>query len=100
MQLSTLLLFVGVLACPIVMGVMIWMMNKNMGGEKNHSMEGDAPQVDQLQALIEQRQRLEQEIAEIEKITGLQAQKDALARVNGESADGQPLPVEASHNRL
>lgn len=97
MQLSTLLLFVGVLACPIAMGVMMWMMNKNMGGEKNHSMEGDAPQVDRLQALIGQRQRLEQEIAEIEKITGLQAQKDALAGINDDSSDGQPQPVEASH---
>lgn len=97
MQLSTLLLLVGVLACPIAMGVMMWMMNKNMGGEHSHPMEGDASHTDRVQTLLEQRRVLEQEIAEIEKIAALTAQKEALAHASGNSLDAQPQPVEASH---
>ena len=73
MELATLLLFVGVLACPIAMGVMMWMMNKNMSGHQSHSMPDSASELDQLHSLREQQRLLEQEVAELEKITALNA---------------------------
>jgi len=78
MGLSTILVFVAVLACPIAMGVMMWMMNKNMGGDSHQSMSGT--ETDRLKALREQRQMLDQEIAETQKIMELEGKKKALAR--------------------
>ena len=37
MELSTILIVAAVLACPIAMGLMMWMMNKNMGGDSHQS---------------------------------------------------------------
>lgn len=34
MELSTLLLILAILACPICMDTMMWMMNKNMGNDQ------------------------------------------------------------------
>ena len=80
MELSSLLLFVAVLACPIGMGVMMWMMNRNMGGQpQGHSMPGHAAAETRLDALREQRRQLEAEITEAEKIAALETQKRALA---------------------
>jgi len=77
------------LACPIAMGLMMWMMNRNMSGPQDHSMPGHTSHVseaDRLKSLREQRQRLEQEIAETEKIAALEAKKQAL--VQGGAPDG------------
>ena len=32
MELTTLLPYIGVLLCPIAMGLMMWMMNRNISG--------------------------------------------------------------------
>ncbi|MGH2536126.1 MAG: hypothetical protein ACRDHL_01890 [Candidatus Promineifilaceae bacterium] len=98
MEPGTLLLLVGVLACPIAMGLMMWWMNKNMGSQSGQSMPGQASETERLKALREQRRLLGQEIAEVERIALLEAQKEALAHGRDASADGQPRPVEsASH---
>ena len=78
MELSTILIVAAVLACPIAMGLMMWMMNKNMGGDSHQSMSSTDP--DRLKALREQRQMLDQEIAEVQKIIELEEKKKALTR--------------------
>lgn len=98
MEPATLLLLVGLLACPIAMGVMMWMMNKNMSGHQSHSMTDDSSESDQLYRLREQQRLLEQEIAELEKIAALNARKEALAHAPGDPPDGLPQPVEGSHH--
>ena len=89
MELSNILIIAAMLACPIAMGLMMWMMNRNMSGPQDHSMPGHTSHVseaDRLKSLREQRQRLEQEIAETEKIAALEAKKQAL--VQGGAPDG------------
>ena len=78
MELSTILIIGAALACPIAMGLMMWMMNKNMGGDSQQSMSGTDP--DRLNALRKQRHKLDQEIAEVQKIIDLEEKKEALAR--------------------
>lgn len=79
MDLSSLLFFTVVLACPIGMGVMMWMMRKKPG---DHAMTGDqmpANPDERLVALRTQRQALEAEIAETSRVAELEAQRDALS---------------------
>ena len=87
---STLLLIVAALACPIGMGIMMWMMNRNMGGQPGKLAPGPTSppsQRERLQTLREQRQLLELEITEAEKIVALQARKDSAT--NGPGSVGQ-----------
>jgi len=91
---SSLLLLVGVLACPIAMGVMMWLMNKNMGSQ--HSMpdpQTPAKAAERLAALRTQREALEAEIAEVTRLAELEAKRQALlaAKSNGSSQDDAPV---------
>ena len=99
---ESLVLIIAALACPIGMGLMMWLMNRQTGGQHNQSMPGHASEADRLAALREQRRRLEQEMAEAEKIAALEAQKEALTHAGAASAetsdDGQLQPVERARN--
>ncbi len=88
MELSTILIVVAALACPIAMGVMMWMMNKNMGGDSHHSMSGT--DADRLNVLREQRRMLDQEIAELQQITELEEKKKTLTRAATTESSTEP----------
>ncbi len=95
MEPQTLLLLVAAVACPIGMGLMMWMMNRNMSSQQGHSMPGHTAhtsEAERLKALREQRRQLEQEIAEAEKIVVLEEKKQALTQ--SQAPDSQPLPAE------
>ena len=66
------------LACLIAIGLMMWMMNKNMSADSQQSMPGT--DTDRLKALRKQRLTLDREIAEVQKIIELEEKKKALAR--------------------
>lgn len=89
MEPATLLLLAGVLACPIMMGVMMWLMSKNMGGQSSQSMAGHptpASSQERLAALRAQQQALEAEIAEVTRLAELEAQREALINSKASSA--------------
>lgn len=82
MQLETLLYYAVLLACPIGMGAMMWMMGKNMGGQKEQSMSDPlmptSSSEERLTALRARRQALETEIAEVTKLAELEARAQEL----------------------
>jgi len=77
MELSTILLALAVLVCPIVMGTMMWMMNKKMSGSQEQA-GANHTNPDRLDALLKQRQELQKEIVQIENNPALNAEKKAL----------------------
>ena len=99
MEFSTILYFAALLACPIGMGAMIWMMGRNMHSQ-NEQTAPDAQMPfnasERLAELHRQQHALETEIAEMNKLVELEAQRDALRKeqaikaaplATGQSAD-------------
>jgi hypothetical protein len=97
---TTVLLLVGVLACPIGMGLMMWMMNKNMN--EQHAMPADrkpAGSAERLADLRVQRKALEAEMAEASRLVELEAKRDALlarTQSSGPGASGPGAPESQS----
>jgi hypothetical protein len=96
MDTSTLFIVLAALACPIGMGLMMWMMNKNMSEHPGHAPSGDVSAKERLGTLREERRLLELELEEVEKIAALEAEKEAIAR--GMPPGGQLQPVEGARN--
>ena len=95
MQFTALLPLLAILVCPIVMGIMMWNMNKNMDAHQGHSMPGKISDEERLQALREQRHQLEQEINEVEKIAALNAKKESVRLASSVAKETQPQPLKA-----
>lgn len=89
---SIFLLVMG-LACPLGMGLMIWLMNRSMSDPSGHTAADKQKHIrptERLAALREQRQLLEIEIAELSQLAELEAQRDALRNELLTTADGSP----------
>lgn len=97
MELTTLLPVLVALACPIAMGLMMWMMGRNMGGQ---TMTSEQSEAERLQALHTQRRQLEQEIAETEKIVALEAQKATRNGTHTVTGTERPQPIAEAQNSL
>lgn len=84
MELTTLLPFLAVLACPIVMGGMMWYMMRQ-GGQQPMSMGAAPPATpeQQLSTLQRQKEVLEAQIRELEETQFLQ---ERLAHLERETA--------------
>lgn len=83
MELSTILYFAALLACPIGMGAMMWVMGRNMHSQNEQAApDAQAPinASERLAELHRQQQALETEIAEMTKLVELEARRDALRR--------------------
>ena len=94
MDVNMILLVLAAVACPIVMGIMMWwMMSKNQMGEHNHTSAAE-----RLEALRQQQRLLEQEITELEKVMTLETQKEIMAGAGESSPDGRLQPVEKMGN--
>lgn len=78
MELSTILLLVATLACPIGMGLMMWLMGKNMGGQASVGHHPPTTSKERLAALRAQQQAVEAEIAEVTHLAELETQREAL----------------------
>ncbi|MCC6611869.1 MAG: hypothetical protein IT320_00245 [Anaerolineae bacterium] len=95
MEPNTLFLLLAGLACSIIMGVMMWLMNKNMRHQQTHSASDGKQKgmsaASRLVELREQRQILEDEIAELTQITELEEQHKALLTDSLSAPDVTPI---------
>lgn len=76
------------IACPIVMGLTMWLIFKDM--RPTHPSTPPVSAADRLAMLKEQRQQLENEIAELTAIAQLEAQHQGLSSYR---ATGEPSQV-------
>lgn len=98
MNANSIFLLVMGLACPIGMGLMMWLMNKHMSHQPEDLSSDKQKHInptDHLAALQEQRQRLEAEIAELSQIVELEAERDTLVRDGSQVAADDSSPVAA-----
>ena len=97
MDVNTILLVLAAVACPIVMGIMMWWMMRDssrQGKEPTSEQPVSVNAAERLAALRQQRQALEAEIAEVARVAELEAQRESL--VQGHT----PLPGNGSELKM
>jgi hypothetical protein len=97
MDLNAVFLLIMGFACPIGMGVMMWLMNKNMSHQPEHLSSDKQKRIsaaDHLSALHQQRQLLETEIAELNQLVELEARHEA--RLTNPSPAPEDTPISAA----
>lgn len=73
---QTVIFAIAMLACPLGMGLMMWLMMRNSHGQSDPSAKAQTP-AERLAALRAQRQQLESEISETSRIAELETQREA-----------------------
>lgn len=94
MEPATILLFLGVLACPIAMGYMMLKMNRDMGSKHgpSHGSDMPAPALDRrLVALRSQRAAVEAEITELTSVLELERRREELNEAGTPAIDEAAL---------
>lgn len=94
MDVNTILLVLAAVACPIIMGIMMWWMMRDtshQGKEPTSEQPLSANAAERLTMLRQQRQALEAEIAEVTRIAELEAKREQLV-------SGQPLASGRHHS--
>ena len=76
MDLSPAIVVAAFVACPLVMGAAMWLMNRRMSERTRAPRTGSAG--NRLQELRSERERLEAEIAEVRQVADLEAKRAAL----------------------
>ena len=74
------------IACPVSMGLAMWLMNRKGGDMGNMTHNAPNP-ANQLTALQLQRETLNKEIAELEKIKALEERRQALEQPHATLAE-------------
>lgn len=88
MEFSTLLLIVAFVACPLAMGAMMWMMNRQMNERSGHTASDRTSSAARLEALRKRGESLRAEIQELEGVAELEARTKSLA--TGSTAESMP----------
>lgn len=103
MDVNTILLVLAAVACPIVMGIMMWWMMRDTSRQRQEPTSEQPLAVnaaERLVALQQQRQAIETEIAAVTRIVELEARREqlvsgqpsAIDRHNGDTAvQGKPV---------
>lgn len=94
MEPATILLFLGVLVCPTVMGYMMWKMNREMGSKHamSHGEGTPATDLDQrLAALRRRREAVEAEIAGLTSVLELESRREDLKEAGMPAIDEAAL---------
>jgi len=80
----TILIAIAAVACPVSMGLMMWMMMRNQGQMQGNMTASATKPEERLATLQAQREAMSKEIAELEKIKALEARRTSLEQSQAE----------------